>query len=99
MIRLDLVRKGIVRPHLSPRDRTALHTWLITRLGVVAIAVIASQLYVHGNLQDPFLDRLTQWDVDHFIEIARYGYGGNPSKPPDAGLPGFFPGFPLMIQA
>jgi hypothetical protein len=66
---------------------------------VVAIAVVASSLYVNGNLQDPILDRFTQWDVDHFIEIARYGYNGNPSNPPDAGLPGFFPGFPLVIQA
>ncbi|MCW2914118.1 MAG: hypothetical protein JWN52_2186 [Actinomycetia bacterium] len=88
-----------MRPHLSPRDRTALHIWLLTRLGVVAIAIVVSSLYVHGNLQDPFLDRFTQWDVDHFIEIARYGYSGNPSKPPDAGLPGFFPGFPLLIHA
>jgi hypothetical protein len=84
---------------LSPRDRTALYWWLITRLGVVAIAVTASSLYVHGNLQDSFLDRFTQWDVDHFIEIARYGYHGNPSNPPDKGLPGFFPGLPLVIRA
>jgi hypothetical protein len=54
---------------------------------------------VHGNLQDSFLDRFTQWDVDHFIEIARYGYNGNPANARDVGLPGFFPGFPLMIRA
>jgi hypothetical protein len=94
-----LGRKGIVRARLTPRDRTALYVWLITRLGVVAIAILASSLYAHGNLREPFLDRFTQWDVDHFIEIARYGYSGNPSNPPDAGLPGFFPGLPLVIRA
>jgi Mannosyltransferase (PIG-V) len=88
-----------VRPFVTPRDRPALHAWLITRLGMVAIAVVASSVWARGNLQDPFLDRITQWDVDHFIEIARYGYRGNPSNPPDAGLPGFFPGLPLAIRA
>jgi hypothetical protein len=88
-----------VRPRLTPPDLTALWAWLITRLGVVTIGVVASWVYVRGNLQDPFLDRFTQWDVDHFIEIARYGYSGNPANPPDAGLPGFFPGLPLAIRA
>jgi hypothetical protein len=84
---------------LNSRDRTALWAWLLTRLGMVLIAVGAARLLVRGDLQDSFLDRWTQWDVDHLIEIARYGYGGDPAQPPDAGLPGFFPGFPLAVRA
>ena len=83
---------------LAARDRAALRAWLLTRLGMVLAAVLAARLMVRGDLQQPFLDRWTQWDVDHLIEIARYGYDGDPAQPPDAGLPGFFPGFPLVVR-
>jgi hypothetical protein len=79
--------------------RSALITWLVTRAGVVLAAVVAARVLTRGDLHEPFLDRWTQWDVDHLIEIARYGYGGDPSHPPDPGLPGFFPGFPLLLRA
>jgi hypothetical protein len=72
---------------------------VITRLGVVLIAVVAGRTMAGGDLREPFLDRWTQWDVDHLIEIARYGYDGDPAQPPDEGLPGFFPGFPLAVRA
>ncbi|HEV7932670.1 MAG TPA: hypothetical protein VGP70_10205 [Actinomadura sp.] len=83
---------------LDRRDRTALGAWVSTRVAMVLIAVVAARIMVRGDLQDPFLDRWTQWDVDHLIEIARYGYGGDPGQPRDAGLPGFFPGFPLAVR-
>jgi hypothetical protein len=79
--------------------RAALATWLATRLAVVLVAVLAARALVRGDLQQPFLDRWTQWDVDHLIDIARYGYGGDPAKPHDPGLPAFFPGFPLLLWA
>jgi hypothetical protein len=79
--------------------RAALTAWLATRVGVLLVALVAGRVLVRGDLQDPFLDRWTQWDVDHLIDIARYGYGGDPAKPPDAGLPAFFPGFPLLLRA
>jgi hypothetical protein len=66
---------------------------------MVLAAVVAARVLVRGDLRQPFLDRWTQWDVDHLIEIARYGYGGDPAHPPDPGLPGFFPGFPLALRA
>jgi hypothetical protein len=72
---------------------------VITRLAVAMIAVIAGRVMVGGDLGHSFLDRWTQWDVDHLIDIARYGYGGDPAKPADVGLPGFFPGFPLTVRA
>ena len=80
-------------------DRAALIAWLATRAGVVLVAVAAARVLVRGDLQEPFLDRWTQWDVDHLIAIARFGYGGDPAGPSDPGLPGFFPGFPLLLRA
>ncbi|MCW2903158.1 MAG: hypothetical protein JWO67_5423 [Streptosporangiaceae bacterium] len=84
---------------LTTRDRTALRVWLATRLGVVLITVVAGRTMAGGDLRDSFLDRWAQWDVDHLIDIARYGYGGNPAQVRDKGLPGFFPGFPLVLRA
>lgn len=80
-------------------DLPAIAVWLATRLGVVALAAYASAHIVRGSLQEPFLDRWTQWDVSHLIEIAKYGYAGEPGKPRDGGLIGFFPGFPLLLRA
>lgn len=80
-------------------DRAALIAWLAGRAGVILVAVVAARVLTRGDLTQPFLDRWTQWDVDHLIEIARYGYGGDPAHPPDPGLPGFFPGFPLLLRA
>jgi hypothetical protein len=84
---------------LGARDRTALGAWLVTRLGIALVAIVAGRTMTGGDLRDPFLDRWTQWDVDHLVAIARYGYGGDPAQPPDPGLPGFFPGFPLAVRA
>ena len=87
------------RLRIRQPDRIAVATWLATRIGVVIVAVVASRVLVRGDLQDTFLDRWTQWDVDHFITIARYGYGGDPGRPPDPGLPAFFPGLPILLWA
>lgn len=84
---------------LGPGDRAALLAWLYTRLGIMAVSLGASVLWAYGDLRDSFLDRWTQWDVDLFVEIAKYGYAGDPARPPDAGLPAFFPGLPLALRA
>jgi hypothetical protein len=80
-------------------DRTALGAWAGTRLGVLFVSVTLAAFWSYGDLKDSFLNRWTQWDVDLFIEIAKYGYRGDPAHPPDAGLPAFFPGLPLLIRA
>lgn len=80
-------------------DRAALRAWFGTRLGVLATSLTIAAFWSYGDLKDSFLDRWTQWDVDLFITIAKYGYGGDPARPPDAGLPAFFPGLPLLIRA
>lgn len=81
------------------RDRQAGSIWLATRLSVLLVSWLAALLFVEGDLRDSFLDRWTQWDVDHFLEIARYGYDGDPAEARDPGLPAFFPGFPLLLRA
>jgi hypothetical protein len=80
-------------------DRPALAAWAGTRLGVLAVSVSVAAIWSYGDLKASFLNRWTQWDVDLFIEIARYGYRGDPGSPPDAGLPAFFPGLPMLIRA
>ncbi len=84
---------------LRPGDRAALRAWLVTRFGVLAISLTASAVWSYGDLRDSFLDRWTQWDVDLFVEIAKWGYAGDPTKPGDAGLPAFFPGLPIVLRA
>ena len=86
------------REVLDGTDRTALATWAGTRLGVLVVSVALAAFWSFGDLKDSFLNRWTQWDVDLFIEIAKYGYGGDPAQPPDAGLPAFFPGLPILIR-
>jgi hypothetical protein len=80
-------------------DRPALGVWLGTRLGVLAVSLTVAVFWSYGDLKDSFLGRWTQWDVDLFIEIAKYGYRGDPAQPLDGGLPAFFPGLPLLIRA
>lgn len=84
---------------LRSGDRAALRAWLLTRLGVLAVSLTVSAVWSFGDLRDSFLNRWTQWDVDLFVEIAKYGYGGDPTKPGDAGLPAFFPGLPMTLRA
>ncbi len=83
---------------LGRTDRPALTAWVATRLGVLAISVVAATIWTYGDFKDSFLDRWTQWDVDLFIEIAKYGYRGDPGQPQDAGLPAFFPGYPMLLR-
>src|SRR5690348_6621487 len=90
--------RGIGAERLLHGDRLALRAWVGTRIAVLGISFLASALWPHGDLRDSFLDRWTQWDVDHFVEIARYGYGGDPGHPKDPGLPAFFPGLPLVLR-
>lgn len=88
-----------VRTNVRRVDRQALGAWFGTRLGVLTVSVTVAALSSYGDLKESFLNRWTQWDVDLFIEIAKYGYRGDPTRPPDAGLPAFFPGLPMAIRA
>lgn len=80
-------------------DRPALLAWVGSRMGVLVVSMTLAAFWSYGDLKDSFLERWTQWDVDLFIEIAKYGYRGDPAHPQDAGLPAFFPGLPMLIRA
>jgi len=90
-----------VRPagRLRESDWEALLLWLATRLGLIVLGTVGAAMLFQGEPIAPFLDRLRRWDADHLIEIARYGYAGDPAQPPDPGLPAFFPGQPLVLRA
>ncbi|MEV5412078.1 mannosyltransferase family protein [Thermopolyspora sp. NPDC052614] len=90
-------RRGLDR--LGEADWEALLIWLATRLGVIVLGTVGAAMLAQGETVAPFLDRLRRWDADHLVEIARYGYAGDPAQPPDAGLPAFFPGMPLALRA
>jgi hypothetical protein len=90
-------RSRVPIPHRL--DRPALGAWAGTRLGVLLLSASIAAIWSYGDFKDSFLERWTQWDVDLFIEIAKYGYRGDPGRPPDAGLPAFFPGLPILIRA
>jgi hypothetical protein len=83
---------GVVLPRTG--DGVALRLWLITRLAVLAIV-----LWPMPRLGD-FLSRWHHWDAELFYRIAQYGYDDAPGAPAIErhGIPGFFPGFPLVLR-
>jgi hypothetical protein len=95
---LDRPAETAVKPR---RDTVveALLLWLSSRLGIVVLAVVGATAMVDGDTVAPFLERWKHWDADLLITVAEHGYGGDPSREPDKGLPAFFPGMPLMLRA
>ncbi|MEU7000342.1 mannosyltransferase family protein [Nonomuraea sp. NPDC046570] len=73
----------------------ALLIWLCSRLGLLLSGVLGVSFLVKEGEQ---LDRWRQWDTTLFIEIAKYGYAGDPAEPEDPGLPAFFPGLPALLR-
>ncbi|MGH3095368.1 MAG: mannosyltransferase family protein [Streptosporangiales bacterium] len=73
-------------------DGWALALWVGSRLLVLFSAVVALGSAI--VLSQHWL----QWDAALLVEIARYGYEGNPNGNPDPGLPGFLPGVPLLLR-
>ncbi|HEY9522608.1 MAG TPA: mannosyltransferase family protein, partial [Thermopolyspora sp.] len=76
----------------------ALLLWFGSRLGLIVAATVGAALLSGADTAEPFLERWRRWDADLLIKIAQYGYGGDPSQSPDAGLPAFFPGMPMAIR-
>lgn len=79
-------------------DRDALGIWLLSRVAVLLTGTVGAGLLAAGDHLEGVLARWNRWDTTLLIEIAQYGYGGNPSERPDPGLPAFFPGFPLILR-
>ena len=84
---------------IGEADRVALAMWALTRVSLVVLVAGVGWFAGGGRLVSGFLDRWAQWDVDLLIEIARFGYAGDPTEKPDPGLPAFFPGMPLALRA
>ncbi|MEV0197988.1 mannosyltransferase family protein [Nonomuraea sp. NPDC050691] len=71
--------------------RDALLVWFGSRAGLLVATLLGSAL-------NAYVARWKQWDAGLFVVIAQYGYDGDPAKPPDAGLPAFFPGLPAVLR-
>ncbi|SDH72658.1 hypothetical protein SAMN05421505_12130 [Sinosporangium album] len=78
--------------------REALVLWFGSRLGMVVIAIVGAGILAEGEDLGLFLDRWRRWDAELLTIIARHGYDGDPARPPDPGLPAFFPGMPLTLR-
>jgi hypothetical protein len=70
----------------------ALLLWLGSRAGLLVVTLLGATL-------SQYVGKWRQWDAGLFITIAQYGYDGEPGKPPDDGLPAFFPGLPVVLRA
>jgi len=68
-------------------SRLVVQTWLYTRLLLVGTA-----LWVGVTTGRSATDMLANWDVQHYFDIAKYGY----AAPNDIA---FFPGWPLVLRA
>ena len=71
--------------------RDALVLWLGSRAGLLVSTLL-------GVTLGEYAGKWNKWDAGLVIEIARYGYDGDPGHPPDPGLPAFFPGLPLALR-
>ena len=91
--------RAVRRSFGTPDDRTALGVWLLGHVAIFMTTTVGAALLAGGGRLDGFWFRWRRWDTSLLIEIARFGYGGNPAQTPDPGLPAFFPGFPLALRA
>jgi len=74
------------RARLAADARLVVQAWLGTRLVLVITATAVALVTGRG-----FVDVLANWDVQHFVFIAQYGY----AKPTEVA---FFPGLPLVLR-
>ncbi|MFB7176657.1 mannosyltransferase family protein [Streptomyces sp. NPDC056257] len=92
-------------PRLGPDDREVLWLYLLTRVGIWAVAGAVGWLFpADGNARRAAspLAPWQQWDWTHFMHIARDGYFPGRAGPWTAGWDNreaFFPGFPLTLRA
>ena len=78
------------RVHGRGSARTVAQAWLASR-GLIAL--VALMLAVHQGYQ--VSNMVSNWDVQHFGELARGGYLSDPSGK----LMAFFPGLPMLLRA
>ncbi|MCK2214207.1 hypothetical protein MF672_010450 [Actinomadura sp. ATCC 31491] len=71
--------------------RDALLLWFGSRAGLLMSTLLGVSFAEYAG-------KWRKWDAGLFITIAQYGYDGEPGKPPDEGLPAFFPGLPAALR-
>jgi hypothetical protein len=71
--------------------RDALLLWFGSRAGLLVATLL-------GVTLGEYTDKWRKWDATLFITIAEHGYDGEPGRPPDQGLPAFFPGLPMLMR-
>jgi hypothetical protein len=83
------------------RVRAALAPYLAVRIGLLLLAYVGAWTARQTVVDSPvaYLERWERWDALLFRRIAEFGYDGDPSMPPDPGLPSFFPGYPVLLRA
>ncbi|MEO3811380.1 mannosyltransferase family protein [Sphaerisporangium sp. B11E5] len=91
--------EAVVVEQSSTRDTAgeAALLWTLSRAGLV----IAATVWIGVLAQDKdstFLERWLHWDAKHLVDIAKFGYDGDPAGQHDPGLPAFFPGMPLALR-
>jgi hypothetical protein len=81
--------------------RAALVPYAAVRAALLLLAFVGAWTTSRTVVNAPsdYLARWDRWDVVLLRRIAHFGYGGDPSLPPDPGLPSFFPGYPLLLRA
>jgi len=89
---------------LAPADRELAGWWLISRLGFLAVLVMAPAVFAgltdRAGTSPSLAESLTRWDAVHFQAIAAHGYTPGvpgPQQPTGVPLEAFFPGFPALL--
>ncbi|MDH2425536.1 mannosyltransferase family protein [Sphaerisporangium sp. TRM90804] len=85
-------------PSAGRSDAEAVALWVASRAGIVLAVTVGAGILPGDQERTPFLERWQHWDATHLVEIAKFGYDGDPAQGPDAGLPAFFPGMPLALR-
>jgi hypothetical protein len=75
----------------------ALLWWVLSRAGIAITAFVWIGVLAQDKTST-FLERWVHWDAQLMVVIAEFGYDGDPGRPPDGGLPAFFPGMPLLLR-
>jgi hypothetical protein len=88
----------VSRVPVRQSDGDALLLWLGSRAGIVVAATVGAGVLAGDKTLRPFLERWQHWDAKLLVDIAKFGYDGDPAAYPDAGLPAFFPGMPLALR-
>lgn len=81
--------------------RSALGPYAAVRAGLLVLTFIGAWTAKQTVLTSPadYVARFDRWDAVLLRRLAEFGYDGDPALPPDAGLPSFFPGYPMLLRA